>query len=241
MLIIPAIDLMSGRCVRLKQGRFDDATVYGDPRAQIAEFAAGGAEWIHIVDLDGARDGARRQSGLIGELAGASPSKIQCGGGVRSRDDVARLLDAGASRVVIGSMAVKNAPATAKLFDEFGAERICCAFDVAETAAGEFDVRVHGWTAGAGVSIDQAISAYQGTDLAHILVTDISRDGILAGPNVDLMASLKSKHPSIRLQASGGVAALADIGALRDARADAAIVGRAFYENRFTLEAARAC
>lgn len=109
MLIIPAIDLMNGRCVRLKQGRFDEATRYGDPLAQLAGFARAGAEWVHVVDLDGARDGARRQSRLIAELAQRAPLKIQCGGGVRSRADVETLLEASVARVVVGSTAVKVA------------------------------------------------------------------------------------------------------------------------------------
>lgn len=240
MMIIPAIDLIGGRCVRLKQGRFDDATLYGDPLAQLSEFASQGAEWVHIVDLDGARDGARRQSALIGELAEKAYVKIQCGGGVRARDDVVRLLDAGASRVVVGSMAVKDVGAVIDWIGEFGAERICCAFDGAENENGAFEVRVHGWAEGAGVTLDDAISAYDQAQLAHILVTDIARDGVLTGPNISLIAGLRKRFAKLRIQASGGVSSLEDLAALRAARADAVIVGRALYEKRFTLEDALA-
>ncbi len=239
MLIIPAIDLMNGRCVRLKQGRFDEATRYGDPLAQLAGFARAGAEWVHVVDLDGARDGARRQSRLIAELAQRAPLKIQCGGGVRSRADVETLLEASVARVVVGSTAVKAPQSVSAWIDEFGPEKICCAFDVAAGDRG-FEVRVYGWTEGSGIDLNEAINAYGGTNLKHVLITDIARDGVLSGPNVALMKNVARRHLSLKAQASGGVSSLDDLAALRAAGADAAIIGRALYENCFTLEDALA-
>lgn len=240
MLIIPAIDLIDGRCVRLFQGRFDRATVYGDPAEQLAAFEAAGAQWTHIVDLDGAKSGARRQTALIERLALASKIKLQCGGGVRTPSDVAALLGAGAARVVIGSAAVRAPLEVQDWIDEFGADRICCAFDARPDGAGGFAVSLDGWTKDGGLALDAALAAFDGGALKHVLITDISRDGALAGPNVELARSIVEARRGLAVQASGGVSSLADIASLRRTGAAAVIVGRALYENRFTLEDALA-
>ena len=239
MLIIPAIDLRGGRCVRLAQGRFDAVTTYGEPETQLRAFADAGAAWVHVVDLDGAEAGAARHPALIRALAQLGVARIQSGGGVRSGDDVARLLDAGVSRVVIGSAAVRDPETVLDWIDRFGVERLCCAFDVRGMSDG-WEVAHGGWAKGAGVMLDQALAHYPPGALAHILVTDISRDGVLSGPNVALMRMLTHERPDLTLQASGGVATLQDLHALRETGAAAAIVGRALYEKRFTLEAALA-
>ena len=240
MLIIPAIDLIDGRCVRLFQGRFDRATVYGDPAEQLAAFEAAGARWTHIVDLDGAKIGARRQTALLERLARASTVKLQCGGGVRTREDVAALLDAGAARVVVGSAAARAPQDVNGWIEEFGADRICCAFDVRLDAAGVYSVSVDGWTKDGGRTLDFVLAAFDGGALKHVLITDISRDGALVGPNVDLVRSMAQSRPRLAVQASGGVSSLADLAALRATGAAAVIVGRALYERRFTLEDALA-
>ncbi len=240
MLIIPAIDLIEGRCVRLLQGRFDQATVYGDPFEQLAAFEAAGAEWVHIVDLDGAKDGARRQTSLAGRLSAASGVKIQCGGGVRRKDDLAALFDAGVARVVIGSTAVKQPEEVRHWIEEFGADKICCAFDVRIEEKGAAAVATHGWKETGETSLGDALACYPAGALKHILVTDISRDGALSGPNVALTARLVKDRGDLEIQASGGVSSLADLGALRAAGAAGAIVGKALYEARFTLEDALA-
>lgn len=239
MLILPAIDLRAGQCVRLAQGRFDAVTQYGDPFAQLRAFAESGARWVHVVDLDGAEAGAARQYALIGELARAGLAQIQSGGGVRSRADVAALLDAGVSRVVVGSAAARAPGVVRDWIAEFGVERICCAFDVRAEGAG-WAVAQAGWAEASGVSLDDALAAYPEGMLRHILVTDIARDGVLSGPNVALMRALCDARPDLAIQASGGVAMLADLAALRASGVSGAIVGRALYEKRFTLEAALA-
>lgn len=240
MLIIPAIDLIDGQCVRLFQGRFDRATVYGDPTEQLAAFEAAGAQWTHIVDLDGAKSGARRQTALVARLAHASTVKLQCGGGVRTREDVAALLGAGVERVVVGSAAVRAPREVNGWIEEFGADRICCAFDVRRDAAGVYSVSVDGWTKDGGRALDIVLDAFDGGPLRHVLATDISRDGALAGPNVELVRSMAESRPRLAVQASGGVSSLADLTALRATGAAAVIVGRALYEKRFTLEDALA-
>lgn len=232
MLIIPAIDLIAGGCVRLRQGAFDDVSRYGDPLEHMAEFARAGARLVHIVDLDGARAGRPVQTDVIRRLA-RSGVAIQCGGGVRTREDVEALLEAGAARVVVGSLAATAPHLTLDWIAEFGAERICCAFDV----RGD-EVRTHGWTAGAGVALDALLDAFPPSTLRHALVTDIARDGELSGPNVALVERLARSRPDLAVQASGGVAALDDLDRLREAGAAGAVIGRALYEGRFTLEAA---
>jgi phosphoribosylformimino-5-aminoimidazole carboxamide ribotide isomerase len=239
MLIIPAIDLRGGRCVRLAQGRFDAVTTYGEPEAQLRAFAQAGADWVHVVDLDGAEAGGAQQTALVGALARTRAARIQSGGGVRTQSHVEALLDAGVKRVVIGSSAVRDAGAVRNWTAIYGVERICCAFDVRETPAG-WEVAQSGWTEGAGILLNEALALYPPGALRHILVTDISRDGVLSGPNVELMRTLVNARPDLSIQASGGVASLDDLAALRAAGAGAAIVGRALYEKRFTLEAALA-
>ena len=239
MLIIPAIDLQNGKCVRLAQGRFDDSTLYGDPLPQLAAFAGAGARWVHIVDLDGARLGQPAQHDVIGELASNGAVLIQSGGGVRERAHVDSLIAAGVSRVVIGSAAIRRPEEVRAWIADLGAERICCAFDVRETETG-FEVVIDGWTTGGGVSLESALDFYPPGTLKHILVTDVSRDGVLTGPNVALMRTLTALRPDLKVQASGGVATLDDLTQLRATGASAAIVGRALYEKRFTLEAALA-
>lgn len=240
MLIVPAIDLLHGACVRLAHGRFDAATKYGDdPLEQAAAFAEAGAEWVHVVDLDGARDGRPVQHATLRRIARDSKIKIQCGGGVRQWGDVSALLDAGVARVVVGSAAIERADEVRHWIESFGIERVCCAFD-ARPGAAAFEVTVRGWTAASGLSLQQAFDRYPPGALRHALVTDVSRDGVLGGANVALAAQIRALRPDLQLQASGGVGSLGDIEALRDAGAAAAIVGRALYERRFSLEDALA-
>lgn len=239
MLIIPAIDLKDGVCVRLMQGRFDEVTNYGDPFARLRDFAKAGAPWVHVVDLDGARLGRPAQYDLIAKLAQETDLKIQCGGGVRERSHIETLVKAGAARVVVGSASVCDPQSARDWLTEFGAERICAAFDV-RASGDDWEVVAQGWTEGAGANLSRALDAFPSGILKHILVTDISRDGALTGPNVSLMRSIRALRPDLELQASGGVSALADLAALREADAGAAIVGRALYEKRFSLEDALA-
>jgi len=239
MLILPAIDLQAGRCVRLLRGAFEDSTDYGAPETQLQAFAAAGATWLHIVDLDGAEAGALVQQELVCALARASLIRVQCGGGVRERADVATLLDGGVTRVVIGSLAVKDPAEVTAWLHEFGAERICVALDVRAARDG-WEVAVSGWRDGSGVSLAEAVAAFAPGVLKHVLVTDISRDGALTGANVTLIGELSAMRPDLKVQASGGVATLTDLVHLKAAGAGAAIVGRALYERQFSLEAALA-
>lgn len=239
MLILPAIDIMDGKCVRLSLGKFDDVTTYGDPAEQCAAFAEQGAEWIHIVDLDGAREGKPMQHNLLRQLTKNGKAKIQFGGGIRQFAHVQALIDAGVSRVVIGSAAAQRPDEVREWLTSFGPERICCALDV-RPAGKVFDVVVKGWTASSGADLATILGKYPRELLKHILVTDVSRDGVLGGPNVALMRALTTDRPDLAIQASGGVSSLDDLRALRATGVAGAIVGRALYERRLALEDALA-
>jgi len=235
MLIYPAIDLKAGVCVRLMHGRFDQVTQYDEqPAARLTAFAAEGAEWVHIVDLDGAEAGQAMQHDLIGELTGAIDVKIQSGGGVRGANDVARLLDSAVSRVVVGSLAVTQPNDVAAWLKGFGPERITLAFDV-KMEGGAPVPALKGWTQSSGVDLWTALDRYPQGTVKHVLVTDVGRDGALTGPNLELLAEIRRRRPDLVLQASGGIASLDDIAAVRSLGCNGVIVGRALYEGRFTL------
>lgn len=233
MLIYPAIDLMDGSCVRLAQGRFEDKTIYSsDPAEALAAFAEAGAEWTHIVDLDGAKAREPRQHDLIASLAHNASQQLQVAGGFRTRDQLSRMFDAGVGRVVIGSLAVQQPEAVAGFLAEFGAERITLAFDV-RLVDGEPEVATAGWLQGSGMSLWDAAGRFP--EARHILVTDIGRDGMLSGPNLPLLEEAATRLPHLAVQASGGVAALEDLTQLKAIGAAGAIVGKALWEQRFGL------
>lgn len=235
MLIYPAIDLKAGVCVRLMHGKFDQVTQYDEqPAARLTAFVAEGAEWIHVVDLDGAEAGQAMQHELIGELAKAIDVKIQSGGGVRSRDDVSKLLASGVDRVVIGSLAVTRSDEVAEWLAEFGPERITLALDV-KLENGLPVPALKGWTQSSGIDLWTALDRYPKGAAKHVLVTDVGRDGALTGPNLELLAEIRRRRPDLVLQASGGVSSLDDLIAVKALGCNGAIVGRALYENRFTL------
>ena len=224
MLIYPAIDLRAGECVRLLHGRFDAVTRYdADPLARLAAFEAAGAEWVHIVDLDGAEAGEPRQYELIARMAAAGGVRIQTGAGVE--------------RVVVGSLAVRRPDTVIEWLNRFGADRVTLALDV-RMIDGAPVVATDGWTKGSGLSLWQALHRLSTGRPRHMLVTEISRDGALTGPDLELAREIVRRQPDLAYQASGGVASLSDLAALKAAGATGAIVGRALYEGRFTLEEA---
>ena len=240
MIVYPAIDLKDGICVRLMHGRFDAVTRYDDqPAARLTAFAAAGARWAHIVDLDGAEAGRAVQHALIGDLARAVDIRIQSGGGVRSADDVAALINAGVARVVVGSLAVSQPETVADWLRRFGPDRITLAIDV-KADGDRWIPALKGWTEAAGVDLWTALDRYPPDLARHLLVTDVGRDGALTGPNLDLLGEIIRRRPDLKVQASGGVASVADLTAAAALGCDGAIVGRALYENRFTLEEALA-
>ncbi len=238
--IIPAIDLREGRVVRLQQGDYDRETRYAaDPAVLAAGYRDAGARWLHVVDLDGARAGHFTQLPLIGQLA-RSGLQVQAGGGVRDAADVQRLLDAGAARVVVGSIAVRAPPTVCGWLRDFGAGRLVIALD-ARQIDGAWRLPTAGWTQTGEATLDERVHAYAAAGAQHLLCTDIERDGMLGGLNIALYQHLDALAPSLAVQASGGVRSLQDIRAARDAGARGVILGRALLEGRFTLTEALAC
>ena len=241
MIIYPAIDLRQGHCVRLSQGRFDQATTYAeDPLTVAREFAAAGAAWLHVVDLDGAKDGNAAQTELIGRLAAHSGVKVQTGGGIRSEDQINAYLDSGIARVVIGSLALTNPGLVSTWLDRFGRDRIVLALDV-KPDDDSWRVATHGWQKISGRTLFEVIDEYGAAYLRHLLCTDVARDGLLAGPNVALYREIHARYPKLAVQASGGVASLADLMALKETGVAGAVVGKALYEGKFTLAEALQC
>jgi len=233
MIIYPAMDLMGGEVVRLKQGRFDDRTSYSpNPVEALRTFAEAGAEWAHIVDLDGARARVPVQHDLIASLASSSSLKLQVGGGFRTRDQVARMLAAGVDRVVVGSLAVQEPALVNGWIDEFGPDRITLSLDVRMTD-GVPNVAVSGWTETSDLSLWDVASRFPSA--RHLLLTDIGRDGMLSGPNFELLDEAVELLPHLRIQASGGVSSIADLERLRT---DGTIVGKALWEGRIRIEEA---
>lgn len=237
MRLIPAIDLHQGRCVRLYQGDFALETRYDvQPGALLKRYEDAGADWVHVVDLDGARSGKRENESLISELAAASTKvKLQVGGGIRSARAIGLLLARGVSRVVIGSAAVERANEVRQWIQEFGAERVCLAFDVLQGSADVPRVYTHGWARPESLSLWSALEPF-GSALKHVLCTDITRDGTLAGPNVALYAEALRRFPHLNWQASGGIAATTDLEALAATGLSAAVSGRALLDERMTLK-----
>ena len=235
MIIYPAIDLINGECVRLYKGDFEQKTVYQSSPVEVAQsYKDQGAEWLHLVDLDGAKDPEKRQLSTISKIIAATDLKVQTGGGIRSKEDVEMLMNAGASRIVIGSLSVKDVETTKSIIQEFGEEKICLAADVMPKN-NEYYVAVSGWQAESDITLDNIIKKYEDVSLKHVLCTDISRDGAMTGSNIALYETLQEEFPDLHIQASGGVKSLDDV---RDLNTAGVIIGKALYENVFTVEEA---
>lgn len=240
-MIIPALDLLNGHVVRLKQGDYARTTFFDvDPIKRIFDAANQGAGFIHIVDLEGARDPMKRQRALIAQIVKSSPLPIETGGGIRSDFDVENLLKLGVERVVIGSVAVSAPELVLGWVRRFGAERFTLALDV-NLREGVPMVATHGWLRDSGLSLDTVLKPYLACGIAHVLVTDISRDGMMRGANNSLYAKLSQKYPDLDIIASGGISSLEDIRAVGRAGATSVVLGRALLEGRFTVEEAVEC
>ncbi len=237
MILLPAIDLLDGNAVRLAGGRREEATIYSNEPWVIAEkFARAGASWIHVVDLDGAFAGRPAQGELVArviEAAATHGSTVEVGGGVRDADAVERLLDLGARRVIVGTLAVRQPQVV---------ERLCAAHPegiVIAIDARDGWVALEGWQETSTVSAAELATRAERWGAAALLYTDVARDGLQTGPAVQATARLQSAV-SIPVIASGGIASLSDLDALREAGVRAAVVGRAIYEGNFTVEEALA-
>lgn len=240
MILIPSMDLRGGGCVRLLQGDFAAERRYDDtPRDLLKRYEQAGASWFHVVDLDGARDGALAHRELVGALAKEARLSLQVGGGVRDEAALQDLLARGVSRIVVGSTAIENPALVREWLDRHGADRICVAFDVRADETGRPCVRTRGWKEGTQLTVWEALSAYDGTPLRHVLCTDIARDGMMSGPSLALYEEAQRRYPAIQWQASGGLRSLADLQDLERIGVAGAISGRALLEDPQLLVEAR--
>ena len=237
MRVIPAIDLKAGRCVRLRQGDFASETRYSaDPEDLLAKYQDLGADWLHVVDLDAARNGQLDNRTIIVRLAAQRAVKLQVGGGLRNTAALKLMLDAGVARVVVGSAALSEVEQVQAWLKHFGTERVTLAFDVRIDAAGTPRVTTHGWQKQSPVSLWSAVDNYAAADLKHVLCTDVARDGALSGPNVALYEEAARRHPQIEWQASGGIRNACDLHDLARAGATAAVSGKALLEELISRE-----
>jgi phosphoribosylformimino-5-aminoimidazole carboxamide ribotide isomerase len=240
MLLIPAIDLRAGRCVRLYQGDFGAETRYEhSPRELLQKYRALGASWVHLVDLDGARDGVLANREIIVDLAAQRGVKLQVGGGIRSARIIEDLLSSGVERVIVGSAAVERPDEVLGWVSRFGADRIVLALDVRHDARGEPQLRTRGWKSGTAISLWEVLQVYPPAAVRHVLCTDIERDGALTGPNLGLYRDAVARFPRLAWQASGGVRDAADLEALARIGAAAAVSGKALLEERIKPEELR--
>jgi phosphoribosylformimino-5-aminoimidazole carboxamide ribotide isomerase len=237
--LIPAIDIRGGRCVRLLKGDFGAETRYDvDPVELAARYRDLGAEWLHVVDLDGARSGRPVSLPLIGKLRALGGLKLQIGGGIRDHDSLDAALTT-ADRVVVGSLAVTAPDDVAAWLDMHGAGRFVLGFDVRIGPDGQAQVTTHGWTRSSALTLQAAVARYLELGLEHVLCTDVERDGALGGPNLALYGDCVRRWPGVKFQASGGVRGAADLDALADTGVAAAISGKALLEGRMTDEEIR--
>ncbi|MDX1419107.1 MAG: 1-(5-phosphoribosyl)-5-[(5-phosphoribosylamino)methylideneamino] imidazole-4-carboxamide isomerase [Rubricoccaceae bacterium] len=221
----PALDLLGGRVVRLRQGDFSAITTYDDPIEALVTTAARFADGLHVVDLDGARDGATANAPLIERLVALSPVPIEVGGGLRTEADVARALGQGMARVILGSRAVEDPGFVRAMVEEYGPARIVVGADLRDGRPA-----VRGWTASAALTADAFLQAMREAGVETVIVTDVATDGMMEGPNTALLGRLASAFPDLRIIASGGVASVADLDALRAAGTAGAVFGRAWLD-----------
>jgi len=232
MIILPAIDLIGGRCVRLRQGDYSRETVFDeDPAAVARRFEAAGATWLHVVDLDGARLGEPKNVDTIRAIVSAVRMSVEVGGGIRTTQAAADLLGMGVHRVIVGTRAVREPEWLAEIAGKFPG-RVALGLD-----AKSGRVAVEGWQRRAGRTAAEVAGSAAGLPLAAIIYTDIARDGMMVGPNVEATAELV-KATRLPVIASGGVTTADDVRRLKKAGTAGAIIGRALYEGKMTLEAA---
>lgn len=239
MELIPAIDLRNGRCVRLLQGDFAQETRYSVDPVELAEqYRELGARTLHVVDLDGAKQGVPVNLPVIRRMRAAAGIDVQLGGGIRARTSLEEALEV-AARAVVGSLAVGDPELVAAWLTEFGPDRLTLALDVRVGADGTPLIATHGWTRASTLSLGAAIERFAAAGLKHVLCTDIERDGALSGPNVTLYRDCVQRWPGIEFQASGGVRDASDLKALAAAGVTATVSGKALLEGRLKPEEIR--
>lgn len=232
--VYPAIDMKGGKCVRLYQGDYNQETVYGDSPFDMAKkFADEGATWIHLVDLDGAKDGEKIHANEVIRIAKELPVQVQIGGGIRSKEDVSFYLNNGVARVIIGSLAISNPQLVADLLEQFGGDQIVIGLDAKDGM-----VATHGWLETSTQSAIEVGQYFASKGAKHVIFTDIATDGTLQGPNLAANKEL-AEATGLSIIVSGGISSLEDLREVaklaNDTSVSGVITGKALYNNRFTL------
>ena len=233
MQLYPAIDLKNGQCVRLKQGEFKEITVYSDKPEEVAAlWQSQGATFLHLVDLDGALAGRSVNDEVIKKIVDTVSIPIEIGGGIRSEEAIESMLSLGVARVIIGTKAAENPEFIRDMVKRFGQERIVAGVDAKDGM-----VAVEGWEKISGISASELCSRMKEYGVRHVVYTDISRDGMLTGPNVEYTKKL-TEETGMDIIASGGMSSMEDLGQLYQAGVHGAIIGKALYEKRIDLKEA---
>ena len=228
--LIPAIDLIDGRCVRLSQGDYDTKKEYGDPVEMALRMEDMGVRRLHLVDLDGAKSRHVVNDRVLRDICRRTSLTVDFGGGIKTEDDLEKVFDAGAAMATAGSIAVTDPESVGLWIEKYGAERIVLGADVRDGK-----ISINGWKEDSAVELMPFLEGYRKQGLQHVLCTDISKDGMLQGPNTALYKSIMAQWPDCRLIASGGVSSKEDIRALDEAGIPAVVFGKAIYEGRIDL------
>jgi phosphoribosylformimino-5-aminoimidazole carboxamide ribotide isomerase len=232
MNIIPAIDLIDGKCVRLTKGDYSKQIIYNDDPFLVAkQFEDAGISRLHVVDLDGAKAGKIINLSVVEKIASGTKLKIDFGGGVKNITDVASIFNAGVAIVTIGSLAVKHPEILEEWLMEFGADKFLIGADVLDEK-----IKISGWLEDGGINIFDFIGKMIALGVSDIFCTDISKDGVMQGPSIELYKKILDQHPEIRLIASGGVTVIADVIKLKEIGCSGVIIGKAFYEGKITTD-----
>ena len=231
MEIIPAIDLIDGKCVRLTEGDFTQKTIYNESPLEVAkQFQAAGIKRLHLVDLDGAKAGKVQNWKVLEAITRGTSLVVDFGGGIKTAEEVQKVFDLGARYATVGSIAVKNEPTLLGWFEKYGAEKFLIGADVKDEK-----LAIGGWLETTGIDIIDFITKYMGYGIRQLFCTDVSKDGKLQGPSLDLYRKIMYHFPQLHFIASGGVSSMDDLYSLRDIGCKGVIVGKAIYENRITL------
>lgn len=232
MIIIPAIDIISGKAVRLTKGDYNQKKEYSDSPLEVAKnFESAGITHLHLVDLDGAKAQSPQNLEVLELITSETGLQVDFGGGVKSNESLGAVLKAGASQVTAGSIAAKNPELVSSWLKDYGAEKIILGADVIDEK-----VAIHGWQEDSGLDLFPFLESYLNQGVRYCICTDVSKDGMLQGPSIELYQKVLKAFPNLKLIASGGVAEYSDLQELEDMGVYGAIVGKAFYEGRITLE-----
>jgi len=232
MRIIPAIDIINGQCVRLTQGNYNEKKVYNENPLEVAKmFEDAGIQYLHLVDLDGAKRGRVINHKVLEKIATQTSLHIDFGGGIKSDTDIKIALNAGADQVTCGSIAVKNPAKVAEWGDKFGQNTLIIGADIRDGK-----IAVSGWTEFTTLAVEDLLHKYLSDGFEYVICTDIATDGMLQGPNMQLYTNLLNTFPVINLIASGGVSSTKDLDELKSIGVEGVIIGKALYENKISLK-----